>query len=134
MNYFEFQGQKYYPGTKVRMKDRTLGGTFIATFKSRNIYSDREDELCFYHKYLFINSVDYLQSSILEIVEIPNTTEGIYCTNRRCPSDWQVEMGITWYIIIMIACSLLQARWLAWIFVTGYFLLWRNGFMNGGKK
>lgn len=53
---------------------------------------------------------------------------------RRCPSDWQIEMGITWYIIIMVAGILFKERWLLWICATAYFLLWINGFLNGGKK
>lgn len=134
ISYFEFDGQEYYPGTKVRMKDRVMGGTFIATFKERICHHNQEDELRFYGTFSFRDKVSHLQSSILDVVEVPNPEELTYNTSRRRPPNWQVEMGITWYIIIMLVCALFKDRWIGWIFITSYFVLWLNGFMNGGKK
>ena len=73
--------------------------------------------------------------NIIEVIQpiyyVANQTPG---TSRQCPPDWQIEMGITWYIIIMVVGAIFQARLLIWVFATAYFILWKNGFLNGGNK
>ena len=138
MDYFEFNGQKYYPGTKVRIRDDMLGGTYITTFQKRTPNSEGREALYFRAGRTFVADVDYAQKLIVEIIELPKNEESqnkhLYYPNKKPPMGWQIEVGWTWYLIIMVVGTLFKDRWIIYIFVTLYFFLWKNGILNGGKE
>lgn len=127
MDYFDFKGQRYYPGTKVKIRYLS-NQSCIMTFRNRH-----NEYLTFTACTGYTFPARNVESHVLEILEVPKIEDGYY-TNRRRPPTWQVEMGITWYVIIMVVLALFKERWMGWVCITAYFVLWISGFLNGGKK
>jgi len=135
MNYFEYKGQKYYPGTRVKMK---VMFSEPREFVFRDRYTDCYgiDNLNFSGGYLYTFPADKADKNILEILEAKSSEDMVVTrTNKRqTPPAWDVEIGWIWYIIIMVVGTIFKDRITIWIFATVVFFLWKNGFFNGDKK
>ena len=78
--------------------------------------------------------IDFDQT-IIEIIEpVYYTTEYASDNDRDCPSSWDIEISWIWYIIIMVIGLIFKDALMIWIFATAVFFLWKNGYLNGGKK
>lgn len=135
--FVEYQGKHYDVGTRLKFKASAYGyyqgikEGIIEEFINTTVYVKATDG----ETYQYSTIIQSLTENIVEIVHpVYYVEKELQGSGRRCPPDWQVEMGVTWYIIIMVVCALFKERLLAWFFVTGYFVLWLNGFMNGGEK
>ena len=128
--YLYYNGKYYDVGTKVLCKteyDLVREGIITGT-----------------HNWISINfkgvyqtfDKRYIDKYIVEIidpVEVYPTERVVITNNRVCPIGDDEFYGTIWYIFIMIVGTIFQARVGIWLFATIVFLLWKNGYLNGGK-
>lgn len=84
----------------------------------------------------YLSRVTSLDGVILEIIipmyyEEPATA---YVNNKEPPPEDNVFIGWIWYIIIMLGALIFKDCLMIWAFTTIAFILWKKGFLNGGKK
>lgn len=128
MQYLEYKGKLYDVGTKVRIKTR-WNGIQEATFYGWGDWPFRGEKVT--GQFYSFDADKYIVE-IIDPVEI--IVEQTDVNNRDCPPSWDVEIGWVWYIVIMGAGIIFKERLLIWVFATAIFFLWKNGFLNGGKK
>lgn len=77
-----------------------------------------------------------LDNTITEIIEpvyyVEPPKKKVY--GGPLPSEDDLFVGWVWYIVIMLIGTIFRANVAIWIFSTAIFLLWKNGFFNGGSK
>jgi hypothetical protein len=132
--FIRYKGLCYDVGTKLKINrygikegeiEEFIGGTAYIRFTDGSLvgYSTMP------------NMIDF-DKLIIEIIKpvywIPE--EHTPADNRNRPAPWDVELGWIWYIIIMVVGAIFKDRLLIWFFTTAIFFLWKNGFLNGGKK
>ena len=136
--YIEYKGQRYDVGTRFKFRAYAWGyyqgikeGVIEQFIGTTAIIRADDGE-----SYDCSTIADWWpKEKIVEITHPVYYVDKIPQGNSRgYLPDWQVEMGLTWYIIIMIVGTLFKERILLWVFATAYFFLWTNGFLNGGKK
>ena len=129
MRYLKYKGIYYDVGTKVKVKTRWAGikeATFVG-WSQRGFAGDGVWEA-----YYYFNA----DKDVVEIIEpvYPNDVVWVKDDDRELPSYGAIDLGWAWYIIITIGGLFFHDRWLIWIGATAVFFLWKNGFLNGGKK
>lgn len=138
--FIRYKGMFYDVGTKLKFKAISYNyywgikdGT-IEKFINSTVFI-RADDGVLYEYSTIKNLVDF-DKLIIEIIKpvywIPE--EHTPADNRNRPAPWDVELGWIWYIIIMVVGAIFKDRLLIWFFTTAIFFLWKNGFLNGGKK
>lgn len=132
-NNFEYKGQIYFSGTKVKIK-QIMGEPCVMVFRDRYTDNFGDEILNFVGNYNYAVHQKDVEKYVLEIIEISTIEEINNRSNQRIkPPDWQVETGWIWYIIIMVGGTLFKARWTIYIFATAIFFLWKNGLLNRDK-
>lgn len=131
--FLRYQGKCYDVGTRLRFRTQwsSVYEGVIEHITHHHIHlkliDGRTWELC------KIQSLDNVIVEIIEPVyykELPK----VYTSNRVCPPIGDVDIGWVWYIAVMIVGVIFKDRIMIWIVATVYFFLWKNGFLNGGKK
>jgi hypothetical protein len=136
-HFITYKGQHYDVGTRLKFRAFSWGyyqGVKVGVIEEfiKTTAYIRADDGEIYQCSTITN--DWVKNIIEIIYPVYYVEKEPQNNGRVRPPDWQIEMGVTWYIIIMVFCALFKERWLGWFCVTGYFLLWINGFLNGGKK
>lgn len=133
--YLLYKGIYYDVGTKVKIKG--FHGIQEAVFTGWQPYTGRSFQMKNMYKEEFRSSFGANQY-IIEILEPVYADLSEYCpkdsNGRECPPDHEVEIGWVWYILIMLVGLLFKEALLIWFMATAIFLLWKKGFLNGGKK
>ena len=128
--YFEYNGVKYYVGTKFKMKEPKYKANIVeAVFCGANIFFDGELSIM-YEDWNFGKTCRYfihvkpedLPDKIIEI------TEGNYYTElearKRYVKDKDIpELFFGWiaYILVMFGLLLFKDWWMGWIAASIYF-------------
>ena len=123
--YLYFKGKYYDVGTKVLIKT-TWDGVQEATFCGWGTYPFRGK--CVWEQYCSSNVEKYI-IDIIEPIEV--AFESIKNENRNCPNDWEIEIGLIWYILIMVIGLIFKDRLMIWVVATAIFFLWKKGFLGG---
>lgn len=133
--FLRYEGKCYDVGTKVRVR-RVCGEIIIATIIKffHNSFLVIDENGCEFMISQYVSP--FSSDKIIGIVKPVYYTDPVPGggNNRNCPSEWDIEIGWVWYIIIMIVGTLFNTRWMIYILATAFFFLWKNGFMNGGTK
>lgn len=133
--YFEYNGVKYYVGTKFKMKEPKYKANVVeAVFYGADIFFDGELSIM-YEDWNFGKTCRYfihvkpedLPDKIIEIVEGNYYTE-LEARKRYVPDSKIPELFFGWiiYLIAMAVITLFNDRWLGWIAVSIYFSYKRN--------
>lgn len=142
-HFIKYKGRLYDVGTKLRFK--VYLGNFsyryclgviqgvIERFDGSSVFIRGNDgEL---YNYSTIKNLENFDNVIVEIIEpIYYTPKHTNTNERDCPPEWDVENGWMWYVTIMLVAVIFKARVVIWVLATVVFLLWKNGFLNGGNK
>ena len=133
--YLLYKGIYYDVGTKVKI--RGFHGVQEAVFTGWQPYTGRSFQMENMYKEEFRSSygadkyiieiLEPVYADLSEYVQSPTAT-------RECPPQHEVEMGWVWYIVIMLVGFLFNEKLLIWLIASAIFFLWKNGFLNGGKK
>lgn len=136
--YMKYQGKYYDKGTKVMIKgpNGPVQATFVGwRYEGKNCFvAESGSYFDLYSNYNFSG----VNKFIVEIIE--PVYPDLHCvvttktTERDKPPSWDVEVGWIWYVVIMLVGTIFKDRFLIWGFATAVFFLWKNGFLNGGKK
>lgn len=130
---FEYEGQKYDVGTRVRNKDFSKFEGTVTSCDGRQIiivYDVGFGRI--YGKYSLVGRKCF---EIIKPVYYEEKPKNIPTqVQRNCPPSWDVEVGWIWYVVIMFVLLFFKARWLGWIAATIIFFGWKNGSLNGGNK
>lgn len=141
--YMKFNGEYYDVGTIAKIKGRY--GPVLARFCGWKC----ADRGCFeivnreayklYDTYNPAGVMDYCLEIVMPVKPNLQPTEtytngGFGMPSRNKPPSWDVEIGWIWYIVIMLVLTIFKARLLGWAAATVIFFVWKNGFLNGGKK
>lgn len=136
--YMKYQDRYYDKGTKVKIKGPN--GPVVATFlgwryQGKGCFEPEDDSVfSLYNNYSFSAANKFILEIIepvypqLQLIPIKRSND------RDKPPEWDVEVIRIWYIAIMVLATIFRARWIIWIVCTLVFLLWKNGFLNGGNK
>lgn len=127
MQYLMHNGKKYDVGTKVKIKTHWYGEQ-VMTLRLGGVTG-----LELYNHNLSIPIRTCTANLIIEIVEPVEVQMPLNYSSGRTPPV-VTDVGWVWYIIIMFGGLFFNDRCMIWIFATVYFVLWKNGFLNGGKK
>lgn len=133
--YFEYNGVKYYVGTKFKMKEPKYKANVVeAVFYGADIFFDGEFSIM-YEDWNFGKTCRYfihvkpedLPDKIIEIVEGNYYTE-LEARKRYVPDSKIPELFFGWiiYLIAMAVITLFNDRWLGWIAASIYFFNWRK--------
>lgn len=131
----EYKGVCYDVGTRVKMTPRMMSDKYVGTVTS----CDGGSVVIVFDEG-FSNVVGKLSihKHNIEIIQPiyykPSIDKASSKSQRDRPPDWDVEVAWIWYIVLMVVLTLFKARILGWIGTTAIFFLWKNGFLNGGKK
>ena len=130
---FIYQGVEYAPGTKVRIMTHRNGEQIMTYYSSPGLYEFVSDSPTVMNVKAWPPNVDRLD--IIEIIEpVYPESKPVITNNRNYPPAWDVEMGLIWYIVIMLVGSIFKDRLIIWVVATAYFFLWKNGFFGGKRK
>lgn len=135
--FIRYQGKCYDVGTRLRFYpygDKWLNPVdgVIEEFTSTWVFIRGDNG----RLYQFSTVTNRFDSTVLEILS-PVYYEEPPVAYRRggvCPSEDAIFVGWVWYILIMLVGVIFNERLLIWVFATAVFFLWKNGFLNGGKK
>ena len=137
--FLRYQGKCYDVGTKLRFRsfpgDRSEGMVgVIEKFVGSTVFI-RGSDGCLYG----VSTNPHLKHQLSPIVEIINPVyykapSVVYGCERAYPSEESVFIGWVWYIAIMLIGMIFKDRFMIWTFTSAVFFLWKNGFLNGGKK
>lgn len=95
--------------------------------------------------YIYIRSTDGSGTQLSKLFGLDETITEIvtpvyYETPRQqacggpLPPEDAIFVGWVWYIVIMLVGIIFKERFAIWVFASVVFFLWKNGFLNGGKK
>lgn len=133
--YFEYNGVRYYSGTKFTMKEPKYGqvveAVFWNSFENNGMKIDVmykhynfKGRVCEYH--LHINAED-VGSKVIDILE------GNYFTELEAKKKYikdsdipELFFGWIFYLIIMVVLIIFKDMWLGWIAASAYFFWWRK--------
>ena len=140
--FIRFQGKCYDVGTRLKFHTRCMGYLFKTSEPYIGTIEKFEETTCIikgddgqnYYISTMLQTPTHNNEYISEIIEpvyyVPKPSKPI----RRCPSDWDVETGWVWYILVMGVGTIFNDRLLIWIIASLVFFGWKNGFLNGGNK
>lgn len=133
-DYFEYNGVRYYPGTKFKMKEPKYESAIV---KARYVENSVNEEsiLVFYEttetlvkgqRGIFIKK-EKLSDVIIEILDGNYYTE-LEQSKQYIPDSKIPELVIGWimYLFIMVGLIIFNDRWLGWIAASIYFFNWRK--------
>lgn len=138
--YFEYNGVKYYVGTKFKMKEPKYKANIVeAVFWGTDIFFDGElsimyedwnfGKMCRY--FIHVKPED-LPGKIIEITEGNYYTE-LEARKRYTPDSKIPELFFCWiiYLIIMAILFIFKDRLIGWIAVSIYFFYKRKKIKEG---
>lgn len=130
--FLRYRGKCYGVGTMLKFKNGycTYVGT-IEWFTHNGMWLIINTGCKYY-----LSRVTSLDKTIIEII-IPVYVEEpiqVPINQKDVPSEESKFIGWIWYIIIMLGALIFKDCLLIWGFTTIVFILWKNGFLNGGKK
>ena len=132
--FIRFQGKCYDVGTRLKFKPSYWGDSLEGTIEwiSHNVFYIRLTD----GKGWELSKVKPLDNTIIEIIEPVYYEEPpmVYKRGGICPSEDTIFVGWVWYIVIMLVGIIFKDRLLIWTVASAIFFLWKNGFLNGGKK
>lgn len=133
-DYFEYNGVRYYSGTKFTMKEPKYESAIV---KARYVENSVNEEsiLVFYEptgtlvkgqRGIFIKK-EKLSDVIVEILDGNYYTE-LEQSKQYIPDSKIPELVIGWmmYLFIMVGLTIFNDRWLGWIAASIYFFNWRK--------
>ena len=132
--FLRYQGKCYDVGTRLKFKPFSWFDPMEGTIESIS------------HNTILIQLIDgrtwelskvwSLDNTITEIIEPVYYEEPpvVYRRGGAYPPEESVFIGWIWYIIIMLVGTIFKDRFMIWAFASAVFFLWKNGFLNGGKK
>jgi hypothetical protein len=132
--FLRYKGKCYDIGTKLKFKvptSRSVKEGSIEWISHNKIYIRLTDGSSWE-----LSKMWSLDNTIIEIVDPIYYEEppSVYTHGKVYPSEEELFIGLVWYIVIMLLGFIFRDRWTIWIVATAIFLLWKNGFFNGGKK
>lgn len=134
-DYFEYNGVRYYSGTKFTMKDpRHKANIVKAVFRGADTLFD--DEFSIMYEYwdfrktcqcFILVKPEDLPDKIVEILDGNYYTE-LEKSKQYIPDSKIPELVIGWmmYLFIMVGLTIFNDRWLGWIAASIYFFNWRK--------
>lgn len=133
-DYFEYNGVRYYSGTKFTMKEPVYESAIVKARYEENSVNG-ESVLVVYEpigkvvkgqKGIFIKK-EKLSDVIVEILDGNYYTE-LEQSKQYIPDSKIPELVIGWmmYLFIMAGLTIFNDRWLGWIAVSIYFFNWRK--------
>ena len=134
-DYFEYNGVRYYPGTKFTMKDPQYKANIVkAVFRGADTLFNDEFSIMYEcgdfrktgHCFILVKPED-LPDKIIEIIKGNYYTE-LEQSKQYIPDSKIPELVIGWimYLFIMVGLTIFNDRWLGWIAVSIYFFNWRK--------
>ena len=135
--FLRYKGQCYDVGTRLRFKIVSFGSPEEGTIEwfSHNKVCIRLTD----GSQHLLSTMWPLDNTIVEIIEPVYYEEPTVEYKRGlkggvCPPEDDVFVGWVWYIVIMLVGIIFKDRFTIWVVATAVFFLWKNGFLNGGKK
>jgi len=134
--FIRFQGKCYDVGTRLKFKRSTAKWERVLEGKiewiGRHVFYIRLTDGCGCE----LSKVWPLDNIIIEIIEpvYYEEPQKVYVRGGPCPPEGELFVGWVWYIVIMLVGIIFKDRFAIWVFATVVFFLWKNGFLNGGKK
>ena len=125
--YLYYKGRYYDVGTVLKIKTR-WNGIQEVTFYRWGTCPFSEDGV--YDQYYYFDVEKYIVEIVKPVYPKPENSEGRFGSNRDCPPSWRVETAWIWYILIMVVGAIFKDRLLIWTFATGYFILWKKGYIK----
>ena len=137
--FIRYKGNCYDVGTRLKFHARLYGfdcgikDGIIERFINNSVFIRSSDgEMYTYSTTKYLVDFDKI---IIEIIEpVYYVEQYTNDNNRTYPQSWETEIAWIWYVVIMVVGVIFNARLLIWGFATAVFFLWKNGFLNGGKK
>lgn len=139
-HYFEYNGQRYYAGTRFTMKKRNgldKGRTIVeATFLSyvngnrNHLYVSYKDmcvkSLVGANRIVIVNG-DEMDDIVIDIISGNYYTE-LTSSKKYCDDSVIPELVVGWplYIFCMVGSSIFNGRVGGWILITVLFFWWRH--------
>ena len=132
--FLRYKGQCYDVGTRLKFRPVASGSIVEGTIEWIS------------HNHIYIRLADGggrqlskmfgLDNTITEIIEPVYYVEPPKQKTRGgpLPSEGDLFVGWVWYIVIMLVGLIFKGRLMIWVFASVIFFLWKNGFLNGGKK
>lgn len=139
-HYFEYNGEKYYAGTKVKVKVKTMtcsADVFDGEFRGYSGVEDKPFYFVYYDNsgsryyspclYMCNWTEEEVINNVIEIVP-GNYYKELVQRKRYTPDLEILELLIGWplYIFTMICSSIFNGRVVGWIMLTVIFFAWRH--------
>ena len=132
--YFEYNGVRYYSGTKFTMKEPKYESAIVQARYVENSVNE-ESILVFYEptgtlvkgqRGIFVKK-EKLPDVIVEILDGNYYTE-LEQSKQYIPDSKIPELIVGWmmYLVVMAVLTIFNDRWLGWIAVSIYFFNWRK--------
>ena len=130
--FLRYKGKCYDIGTMIRFKQNycTYVG-IIQRFTHNGMWLSVHTGSEYY-----LSRIHSLDNVILEII-IPVYYEESTLTHiniKESPPEESIFIGWIWYVVIMAGAMIFKDCLMIWVFTTIVFILWKKGFLNGGKK
>ena len=119
LNYFVYNGQKYYTGTVVKLRSGKAG-SFICRIAERDWSVFKVDG------YRMIIPGDCMQSTIVSITDQVN--KNVHMPVQKTFKDSDIDglsLGWVWYIFLMLISILFKDCIKLWIVISVLFFGWR---------
>lgn len=120
LNYFVYNGQKYYTGTVVKLRSGKTG-SFICRIAERDWSVFRVDG-----SRMVIPS-EHIQSTIVSITDQVN--KNVHMPVQKTFKDSEIDglaLGWVWYIFLMAISTLFKGNVCFWIAISILFFAWRK--------
>ena len=137
-SYFYYNGNNYYAGTKMLVKDWNGDAPIEVTFKCHNVDSNDYVYTNMYGGDILMSS-DLFYSRIIKIIEqkdlttLVNELEASGAFDQNTIKDSQIDgllLGWIWYIFLMAISTIFNDRIGLWILISIVFFGWRNAKRN----
>lgn len=133
-DYFEYNGVRYYSGTRFTMKEPKYESAIIKARYVENSFNGESIHV-FYEptgtvvrgmRGVFIKK-ENIPSTIIEILD-GNYYEELEQSKRYIDDSKIPELIVGWmmYLVVMAALTIFNDRWLGWIVASIFFFNWRK--------
>lgn len=134
--YFDYNGVRYYAGTKFKMKEPKYKAREVDAVFQGYFYGDKQQIEVFYYdwnsrgnisKHMIPINRNDIDTVIIEIID-GNYYDELEAKKRyRKDSEIPiVQAGWVVYIFIMCLLIIFKDAWIGWIAATLYFFNWRS--------
>ena len=137
--YLKYHDEYYDKGTVLKIQGHT--GPVLVRFKGWGSYQDRFNfermdgkHGGLWDSYNRAGPNAYVVEIVRPIYPPPEELVVELADTRNKPPEWDVQVGWIWYIVVMVVAMIFKNCLAIWVFATIVFFLWKNGFLNGGKK